>query len=134
MEFVRQDSSRKTQEYDFHVADRTGWNFIYHEFDYPSEEDKPKGAVKASLVIQERCPNNFPSQSDSSLTGYFNEVVYLGFDGDTSRMSDELGYSAVISKIKKLEEKEKSELFDRLSIEARSLLEKGLEGYTGIIY
>lgn len=132
MNITRQDHSSRTQRYDFSVADRTGWEMVYSGFDYPSEKDKPKGAVRASLVIQERYPNNFPRQESPRDTECFNDTIFLKFDGTITRWSDHhIGYSPVIAKFIEMDKGQRDEIRRNLSDEARSLFDKGLEGYPG---
>jgi len=131
MNVVRRDSSAKTQNYYFHVADRTGWSIIYKQYEYPDETDKPRGAVRASLTIQEIYPNAHPSEECLGDIGYFNETIFLGFDGTVSKLSDNLGFSPVICRLKKLDELTRDEIRKSLSDEVKELFDKGLESYTG---
>jgi len=131
MNIVRQDSSIKTQEYYVPMGDRKGWEFEYNEISYPREEDKPRGAVKASLTIQESVPNNFPSRNHPGDTSFFTDVIYLGFDGKISRHTDELGYSPAICNFKELDTIVQEEILSNLSPEAKALLGAGISEYKG---
>jgi len=136
MDVVRQDCSTKEEKYDFRTGEHTGWKFVYSEFSYPSKEDRPHGAARASLEIEERYHNEFPSRSNPSIEGCLSDVIYLEFDGRVTRYSDSSGFSPVLSsfckssRFKKIRAEEIiTEIRKNLSEEARNLFDKGLGGY-----
>jgi len=129
MNIVRQDRSEKIQEYDCHVGEYTGWEFIYTEFEYPHEHDKTIGAVVASLCILERYPNNPILSPQQGEEGHFRDVFYLNFDGSIRRFFETIGFSPVLSELKKLDNKMLTKIRTSLSPSALNLFDRGLESY-----
>ena len=137
MDAVRQDVSCREQNYDFPIGELDGWRINYKEFDYPEESDKPRGAVKVSLLIEKSFPNKSPRQfipftnELEGFQGFFTDVIFMGFDEKISRYSDNIAFSPAIRMFKGLDETTRAEIYRALSDEARTLLERGIEGYMG---
>jgi len=100
------------------------------EFEYPSQDDMPRGAVKASLVIQETYPNK-TSFSRHPEEGYSHNSIFLRFDGTIcSDLATSLGpFSPALSRFKELAQSDRDKIRTSLSNEARDLLDKGLASY-----
>jgi hypothetical protein len=128
MIITKKNRTEIIEEYDFAIGDRKGWEIIYTTFRYPLDQEKPE-TVRESLLLQERYPNNFPSQMRPGDTGYFNDVIFLQSNGTISRKSDVRGYSPAIKGFKELSPEIREEILQALSNEARALLTKGLESY-----
>jgi len=131
MKIVRQNRSRREEHYDVTVGDREGWDLAYSEFTYPDELDKPRGAVAASLNIVERYPNKFPSRDCPGNTGYFNDTIYLEFDGSVTSRGNEMGVSPVLMRLRRLDELALDKIRSGLSDEAKKLFSRGVAEYTG---
>lgn len=131
MEITRRDVTLREERYDFKVADNTGWEIVYTEFNYASEKDKPEEAVEARLWILEKYPNEFKYLNRGGDECYFQETIFRGFDGKIRfDLEEGIGFSPVISKFKKSPDRA-NEILESLSDNAGNLFKRGLESYTG---
>lgn len=130
MEISRKNRSEKVQTYDFAFGKNEGIEMIYAQFEYPTEADKSEGAVKESLVINERYPNKHPSIYYRGEVGYFNDCIFRRFDGSISLKNENLfSISPSIRRYKQLPTEIRDEIAKNLSDEALKLLNEGLERY-----
>jgi len=128
MEIVRTDRSEIRQEYTFRLDENIEFRLSYLEFDYPSERDKPEGAVKATLVVE----LTLPGRCYEGEKIRYSNVIYHHFDGDVSSESF-LGVSvnSTFRRFESLEAKTREEIFGNLSLEAKMLFKRGMEWQKG---
>ncbi|MDP2947492.1 MAG: hypothetical protein Q8N88_05245 [Nanoarchaeota archaeon] len=132
MNIVRQDCNIRTQNYDCYIGKHIGWELLYTEFEYPTEYDKSQDTVKASLEIIERFPNNPILSPQQGEEGHFRDVFYLNFDGSIRRFFETMGFSPVLSELKKLDNKMLTKIRTSLSPSALNLFDRGLESYMNL--
>ncbi len=131
MDVVRQNRQDRLESYHLQDGKDAGWKFKYTEFSYPEIEDRPRGAVRASLVIEEFFKKEFPFSQKEGTDGSFNDVFYLKFDGKISLSSDVIRYSPALERLEKLDGITLSKIRGAFSEKARQLFDRGLGEYEG---
>ena len=128
IDITRQDRTTREEKYDFDIAKNTGWKIDYKESDYPLKVNKSQ-EVQRSLWIEERYPQD-RTRNKGAEVRHFQDTIFQEFSGRIRIYGGGMiGYSPVIDRFNKLPEDIRAEIRDALSLEARTLLDKGLEKY-----